>query len=267
MSSENLIQFNNSLNYYYKLKGDYDSIRQKELEKIRKNTNLTIKEKHQKFEQIKKKCIICGKNGGTIFDQKNNILIAKCGNQENPCKLDIQLQKAKYENITTYMNKFNKKINNNKIDTINTKLKFLFGFTSESSTIEDFNKLKQNLIDDVKIYQKLYQSYENIIYNDSKKQEITEKNNEIFIYIQNLNELIKQFEESKDIIFLKESAELYLYKIKETADKVRNLKYIYNDIEHDDDKNIHSLIQEEYTLSQLQVPTTSNTNKVIVFNK
>ena len=58
----------------------------------------------KKFVELKKKCISCGKGDGTIFKQEDNVLIAKCGNINRPCKLNIRLQKAKYEDIAKDIN-------------------------------------------------------------------------------------------------------------------------------------------------------------------
>ena len=98
MSFEDSTKFNEALNRYYILKSKYELTINKEVVKLIKNKILTKTAKQEKFKQLKKKCIICGKEGGTIFNQEGNILIAKCGNLVNPCKLDIQLQKAKYIN-------------------------------------------------------------------------------------------------------------------------------------------------------------------------
>ena len=46
-----------------------------------------------------KVCVKCKQKGGTIFTQKGNLLIAKCGSS-NPCSLNIQLERAVYKNIT-----------------------------------------------------------------------------------------------------------------------------------------------------------------------
>ena len=99
MSIENTMsKFNQALNDFYKLKRQYEDQIQKEISKLRKNTILTTKEKHDKFKQLKLKCVNCGKSGGTIFKLEDSILSAICGNVENPCNLDIKLQKAKYNN-------------------------------------------------------------------------------------------------------------------------------------------------------------------------
>ena len=102
MSIENTMsKFNQAVNDFYKLKRQYEDQIQKEISKLRKNTILTTKEKYDKFKQIKFKCVNCGKPGGTIFNSEDSMLSARCGNIENPCNLDIKLQKA----ITHYMPK------------------------------------------------------------------------------------------------------------------------------------------------------------------
>ena len=97
--SKQTISFDIAIEKYYKLKNEYDSAIQKNLSKIRANQSLNSAEKQEKFRALKTKCISCGKSGGTIFKSNNGVLIALCGNVEVPCKLDIQLQRAKWENI------------------------------------------------------------------------------------------------------------------------------------------------------------------------
>lgn len=265
MDIKEVTKFNEAVNQYYKLKNKYESSIQKNILKIMKDTTLSKPAKHEKFKQLKNKCVICGKDGGTIFIQENNILIAKCGNLVKPCALDIQLQKARYISITDRIMELNKIINKNKVETISSKLNFLFKFNSESETIEYFTKLKEELVQEVKQYQKIYEQYNNIIYNLLNTQEILERKNELLIYNKNLSELIKNYEETEDIIFLKESVELYIHNIKHTAEQLQSLEYKYSFVEHNEDK--HILVQENYTQSQLQIPIDNVKNKILVFKK
>ena len=86
MSTEaSLTKFHQAFNDYYKLKQQYDNQIEKEVTKLRKDTGLSNKEKHERFNNLKKKCINCGKQGGTILKQDGNILLAKCGNVQKPC--------------------------------------------------------------------------------------------------------------------------------------------------------------------------------------
>jgi len=262
MSLEESTKFNNALNNYYKLKNKYQTIIDKEVSRLVKNSSLSKKEKQQKFQQLKYKCVICGKENGTIFKQEGNILIAKCGNLENPCKLDIQLQRMKYINILSEMNIINKNINANKVSTITTKLNLLFGFVNEATTIEEFNKLKISLIELIKKYKKIYEQYLNII---SINEEATQKKRDLLLYIQSFNELITKYEDKKDIILLKEALQLYLQNIKDTAEKIQKLEYIENSVEVNDDDETFSLIQRGYSSTELQVPINSVKNKILVY--
>ena len=80
-------------------------------------------------------------------------------------------------------------------------------------------------------------------------------------------ELIKNFEDSGDVGYLKDAVELYLSSIEETTKKIRNLKYVYNSIEYDETDNTHHLIQEQYMQTQLQIPINGTLNKILSFNK
>jgi len=267
MSLEDLTKFNEALNQYYILKSKYESTKKKEVTKLLKNDTLTKKAKQDKFKQMKKKCVICGKEGGTIFKQEDNVLIAKCGSSMTPCRLDIRLQKAKYINITDLLTELNQNINTNKSDIICSKLNFLFGFINESTTIEAFNKFKAELILEVKKYKKMHELYLSIILNISNSPEIQQKTNDILNYKQTLNDLLKTFESTKDVALLKEAVELYLHNIKETAEKVQSLEYKTNMIEYHDDDNTSHLIQEIYTQHELQVPIDNMKNKILAFIK
>jgi len=269
MEDTNLIKFNQALSEYYKLKKQYDEQTEKIVSKLRTNTNLNKKEKRDKFKQLNsaKKCINCGKVGGSIFKQENNLLSVSCGNKEKSCKLDIQLQKAKYANINEQIQNLNKKIYANKTNTIYSKLNFLFGYKSESTTIDSYNKFKIDLVEQVNKYQILNEQYLNIVSNVLTGKDLTENNNILISSIQKLKSLIKNFEESSDIGFLKEATDLYINVIDETVKNIQSLKYSNNSLIFDDKSKTYHLLQYQYTLAQLQVPIDKTVNKILSFKK
>ena len=166
------VTFNDAINNYYKLKNNYETPYKNLVDSLVKNKILTIEDKKKKISQYKNKCLNCNSLGGSIFKQENNVLIAQCGNEDNPCRLDIRLQKGQYKNIYNIMNELNTNINDNKIATIKIKYDFLFGFTSVSSTVSDFNILKTALVEEVKKYQDIFSKYLEIMNNEEKKNEI-----------------------------------------------------------------------------------------------
>ena len=262
--SKQTISFDIAIEKYYKLKNEYDSAIQKNLSKIRANQSLNSAEKQEKFRALKTKCISCGKSGGTIFKSNNGVLIALCGNVEAPCKLDIQLQRAKWENIGQDVLNRSIIVNKKKIDIISTKLKFLFGFTNEQNTISVFNKFKAELIGEVKIYQQLGEYYKNVIENGANKDEINRLNDGLFILIHKFKDFIKEFDETGEMRYLKDAGELYVNEIMKTVEKLQNLKYPLEYIYTDDDDTNH-LVQEHYLPSQLQTIVPGTKNKIISF--
>lgn len=256
-------QFNAAIDKYYKLKHNYDKSIKKAVKSIRDNTLLNVAEKQEKFREFKSKCIHCGKTGGSVFIQEGDMLIARCGHSDQPCKLNIQLQRAKYQNLSTSLSNQNSYVNNKKIDIILTKLNYLFGFSSETKTLEIFNKLKVELIEEVKKYQKFNEKYIDIIENKSNRDEIIRLNNTLFSVIQNVKELIKEFEESGETQFIKDASELYVKQIIEIVKKLQELKYKIQYVYTED--NEHHLVQKTYSQSEMQVIVPGTENKIIAF--
>ena len=94
-------KFETAFNDFFKLKHLYEEKINKAKNIIIKNKNLNAQEKREKFKSLKKKCINCGKEGGTTFKIYDNILEAKC-NASTPCNLHIKLQRAKTKLLNNY---------------------------------------------------------------------------------------------------------------------------------------------------------------------
>lgn len=259
------ITFNDAINNYYKLKNNYETPYKNLVDSLVKNKILTTEEKKKKISQYKNKCVNCNSLGGSIFKQENNILIARCGNTHNPCKLDITLQKGEYDNIYNILNELNTNINDNKIKTIKIKYNFLFGFTTENSTIKDFNKLKITLIKEVKKYQDVFSKYIAIMNNQEKKTLIYQQSIGLLSVISNFKTLISQFEKTGEETFLKEATELYVDNIIKTSNNIRKLKYATNKVEFNSNDKTYNLIQKSYNQEELLLLIDGSENKIIKY--
>ena len=98
-----------AINEFYRLKDKYENGFYEKYVKPILNKNKSKREKKVEFSKLpKQECINCKRNVGTLFsirsDIENNIKIftAKCGDIENPCPLDIQINYG----IREGMNKF-----------------------------------------------------------------------------------------------------------------------------------------------------------------
>jgi hypothetical protein len=258
------ITFGDAINRYYKLKGEYDTILKKGIGKIVSNNILSPAEKHDKYKTLKKKCIICGKTGGTIFRQDGNVLVAKCGNDETPCRLNIQLQKAKYINIMNDVNYLHNNVNTNKTSIVDTKLQFLFGFVNEPTTLSTFNTLKIKLVDSVKQYQKISEKYVSIIGNTTHQTKLLSLTDALHAEIQIFKDLIQNFEESSTIQFLKDAVELYVNKISVIAKEIQTLKYKVQYVYQENE--LYHLVQDSYTPSDVEIIAPGTENKILAFS-
>jgi len=262
------ITFDQAVTEYYKLKNKYDRPYLELVKKLVKNKEMSIDDKRKRLAALDRPCISCNSKSGTIFEQKNQMLFAKCGGgPSSTCKLNIRLQRGIYDSIINIMNDVTSAINENKVKTIESKYNLLFGFASEPETIRVFDKLKVELVNEVRKYQEIYAKYMSIVDNESKQRLIKEQNLGLIVLIQDFKNLIAEFEKTQDNQFLKDATKLYTDSIQKITLAIRELKYVYNDVEKKEqgDAIIYQLIQEPYTQEQLQMLKPGTENKILSF--
>ncbi len=259
------VQFDDAISTYYKLKGQYNTNINKLVKEIY-DKKLSPEEKKTKFAEVKRKCVVCGKLGGTIFEEDNTMLLAKCGNQDNPCKLDIKLERAKYDNILKVINTQNGDINRYKNDIITTKLNFLFGFKNQETTLSEFEKLKGDLVKIIKQYQNNTSKYIKTIYNAENTSGINTLDDKLYANIKIFKDNIDSYKETGQQSFLKDALEIYVNTIIIINKELRALKYKIQEVIHNKDNDTYKLVQNSYTLSDLQIIQPDTENKVIIFS-
>ena len=262
------LTFEKAFEEYYKLKENYDNKVSKITTKILETKDTDKSTNLQRFE-FQKKCINCKKQGGTIFKQKGNMLIAYC-NAEPKCQLDIQLQRAYNVNIKDEIEKKNQEIIDLKRKTINTKLDYLFGFNNKDTTVELFEKLKHQLIILTKLYQSLNEKYESIIDNSKVKENLKLLDNELFKNIKEFREFIKKYEDEGEINYVKSGLNIYISNIIPIVENIQSIHYKSNYVDFEREKNdviISYLIQDKYSLNDLIMVLPGTENKIIKFSK
>lgn len=243
-------KLNEEISNYYKLKENYESkINQNKL-KIINNPALSIEEKQSKFKQIKKLCINCKQDGGTLFTNKHGILKAVCGHISKPCNLNIEIVKGKYELANIVIDNLEKEINSFKIEIIKIKLDYLFGYISESDALSKFNALKEELYKKSELYRKAEIFYINVADNPEKETILKSAEKDLFIAINKIKDYCKVFETTQNKHLLNTATENYISEIIPLNKTISDLKYIYKTLEQEDD--IYYLIEKHITLESLE---------------
>ena len=255
-------KLNDAINSYYKLKEKYEQKYNASKQRIITDTRLSTKEKQHKFKQLKQQCIHCKKDGGSIFTDKHGKLKVVCGNIQDPCKLNIEIDKGKYRNSQDLADELGRELDIVKIHMIKIKLDFLFGYISEEDALVKFNSIKESVQKKSDAYQKVELFFLNITDNKDKEKLIEEANESLYTDVQKIKDLCKVFEINESKLLLKNAVEIYVRDVMPVVESIIDLKYVYKAIDYDDDTK--TLVEKEYTISDLEYPLKEGK---IIFNK
>lgn len=254
-----------AIDQYYKLKDKYETRLNKEKQKILSIAGLSKKEKHNRYSRVKKLCVNCNREGGTIFSNKNRVLKALCGVTSLPCKLDIEIQLGEYDSKLNVLN-YNKQYKmQNEIDIIKIKLDLLFKFIEESEAVEQYQNKKKTYLEDQKDYHSLLTDVLMITDNPTKLSNLNDSIVSIYEHIDSLKELHNLYNSEEKQEIIREMIELYNSKISPNAERIRNLTYAYNNVDEKED-GTYELIQKPYTSFQLEM-NNGNKEKIIKNNR
>jgi len=249
--SEERITLNNALKGFYNLKSKYEKKYDNVVKSLIQNTEMSNREKQKKLATFKKKCIVCDKNGGTIFTTSKKDLKAVCGNTASPCALDIHIKRGAYSNIEINVQEFKDDTEENKSKIIAEKMKVLFGYKTEDETEVRFEELKDEFEIDFSIFQEQLSKLNDILNNSMKKVELKRQQDEIIFIIDQMKSMMKEYRTNTKDAIIKDIVDTYQSRLKPLLKKNMDTKYVVNDILHDDEDDTYHLIQKKYTVMEL----------------
>ena len=258
-------EIKNALLNYYLLKQSYEEkINTKKL-KILRNQTLSKREKRQKFLIMEKNCIKCNKEGGTIFNTDGTILSARCGNVENPCDLNIKINRGSFTNIRQMYDNIIEDYESLQNDIIKTKLNLLFNYSSEEETIKHFEELRTLIKQDTDILEYTKKELINIINNPQKNNDLKKKLDDFYKLKEELKVLQKEYYDNQNPMLINDMVEKYISEIFPLVTEIRLLKYKYNAVEKYD-TNTFKLIQDPYTYEELFISDLDNEPAIVSNN-
>jgi len=235
---------------YYKLKYKYDKVKENEIKKIISDSDISKRQKREKFSRFKPKCVNCNRVGGTEFSNKKRILRAVC-KASSPCKLDIEIQLGEYQSKHETIELYKSFRDEDQINIIKTKLNLLFNFSTEQETIANFEEHKQNFIDMNKGYNSLLADYLMIVDNPTREINLNDGIVSLYENVEELKKINKEYKNDSKPEYIRDMVELFINKIQPNAERNRNLKYSYNEVGQED--GVIHLIQKPYTLDQIEI--------------
>lgn len=237
---------------YYKLKQKYEDKIQRQKMRVLRDPSMTVREKRERIRLIKKQCINCKKEGGTIFSTSDRTLRAVCGNRSNPCDLNIGINRGEFTDVRNVRKTFEEEMERGKVDIIRTKLDLLFNYADEATSLDRFNRLKEGISQYSKPIEILTESYLSVVNNVKNQQTIQDLDAQLFALTEELGLLVERFRTDPQPGLVTDMVELYITKISPLVSRRRELQYTEVDVVRDSDDSLR-LVEEPYTLENLLI--------------
>jgi hypothetical protein len=254
---------------YYELKQRYEKYINGRKTKIKKNKELSLKEKRAMIKKIVPRCVNCNKPGGTIFEDKNGMLKAVCASK-TPCDLNISIKRIRYDNMRELDIKNEKQSENLKLRIIMTKLDYLFGLNkSKDDIVDKFNTLKNELAALSEKQLILNKNYGDIISGINRDPLLNDATMDLVNETDELKKIYNEYKLDKKTAYLKTMVEKYLTTILPLTEQIRKIKYGYYEVEQNnevvelisnegdaetDDKktSVYTLVANPYRFEQIE---------------
>jgi len=260
-----------AINEFYRLKDKYETSYYEKYVTPIINNSKPKKQKRVAFSRLpKNECINCKRNVGTIFTVKYNKseyirqFIAKCGDFQDPCPLDIQIN---YSARQTFSRDINFELNNVdklKLEIIKEKNNALF---FNKDVIKLFEEITTELKDIMELTGQTIEK--NILRNDNpEKHALIKKTIDEFGkgFIMPFKQMVQEFNETNNELILNQAVNFYINEMIPKLKDIQELKYEVNFVEYDQKDQLFKLIQMPTSLESNE-NTFKEDDKVVKFIK
>ena len=203
-----------------------------------KGMDISLKEKKIRFHKLKRKCINCRKNGGSLFTNTNGILKVVCGHKKKPCSLNIEIKKAYWEFIPSAIKQTKQDLQKIKEKIIITKLDFLFGLETEDTTMKIFEWTKQRFDETYKLLTNL-EVYQSDSYEEKSRKEMVDNLRlQLYGFNNDFKNNIQQYQITGEVSLLRDTIKMYIKRILPLKQRIHYFIYATIYVDEEDGKNI-----------------------------
>ena len=241
---------------YYTLKNDYEQSYKKKRKTIMIDKNITKQEKRNAIQNIKVPCVYCKRMVGTKFSTENRVLKAKCGDNTNPCPLNIEIYKGRVTRYDiTFQIWLEEHIKEYSETIVKTKLDVLFQYITEEEAVKIFQETKEEL-DLYKMgYNTDFQLYLAKTTNSDVQDDLKKSMKKLLGYKNDMKKMLTQYYINKDNRNFNTIVTIYTEKVIPLVQTIRELKYKYIDLEYDSDEDLYYLNAKHYLIRDLETNT------------
>jgi hypothetical protein len=207
---------------------------------------------HDLFQmhQLPPVCIQCNRSVGSIFQRKFNkkkdvaVLFAKCGDTKHPCSFNIRISVGKFTDVFSKIDFLLKEIHRQKNDIILGKNNLLFGYETSDTILDIFDSVKKQLSE---LNFTLNRFYSHVYNYGSNNHLLTLKSRDLQEKVYKILSEMKEPERTPP-----EIVRAYL-QLEPLLQQFQQLKYAIHYVERDLPNHQFTLIQKQFSISQLLV--------------
>jgi predicted ribosome quality control (RQC) complex YloA/Tae2 family protein len=209
---------------------------------------------------------------GTIFETKDRMYIARCGDAANPCNLNIKLFAGEYGNLDYLVHFFRDSVQIHKENIIRHKLDTLFNYVDEKKAVAIFKKEFADYTESNVFFEELSAEYSELRFSEERAEKIRRKQEEIARIQENMQELNGKYRETGNEELFRDAMYMYIKELVPEVNNLRLLKYKTTEMVDADSAGadgqrgveVKQLYQTEYNLEDLDF-TFGSFPKVIRF--
>ena len=270
---ENRGLFEDAIKKYYKLKNEYEESIENQKKKILSMSGLSLKEKRIEFRKLKNKCVNCKRPVGSIFSTKvtgdndfflkDRILVALCGDRDDPCPLNIEINLGATNDLRIILIDLEKDLINYKNKIIRDKNDLLFGYITSEEAVRKFDSMKEDMKSTTELYDLFFQQLNEIVDNTKKKEDYQTLLKGFYENIESFKSMIGDFEQSANTQYILDAVELYSNEILPKSKKIMHKTYAYNSVDYDEDDKTYHLYQKKHTIQQFEMDAGETDHGII----
>ena len=205
-------------------------------------------------KRAKHKCLQCRKPGGDVFNEDSNTLQAVCGAEVN-CGLNITVNKpVKVILMPDLLRLLQKRAEDVKTSLIELKIQHALGTITDDDVVSLFDEKRELLRKLSAATASIDERMLSITDSPQKLAEVNRLKAEIYTATQEFKKNLQEFAMSGRDAFLVDALERQSNIITPLVTELRNTLYVKNVVENENDTNTSVLLQDPYTLKDMEVP-------------
>ena len=268
---DEMTDYYEAIDSYYNYKEHYENSKTAIKNKISSNhADVSWRQKRNLYRKTRPACINCKRKVGTVFateyvedkadpnniDKTARLLKARCGDDNEPCTLDIQIM---IPHTIMFVRIFE-----NKVNTLGEeKNNAIFGYSERNSAILKFQTINNQLSSVIKDDEYVSLLFEYIANNSKKTKLLEETHTAFYTNINILRDYLAEYEKTNDDQSIVDAVTLYNDEIVPQLEQIASLKFMHQSVEMDNNATFH-LVQQEVNLPN-RVYSSLDTARIVKY--